>query len=92
MTGDFDGYEDHDALGLAALIAAGEVSADAVLTAALSRVEARNPALNAVIHRMDDEARQAVAAGLPAGPFSGVPDLIKDLFVLCAGQPRVGAD
>ncbi len=87
MTGDFDGYEDHDALGLAALIAGGEVSADAVLSAALSRVEARNPALNAVIHRMDDAARQAVAAGLPAGPFTGVPYLIKDLFVLCAGQP-----
>jgi Asp-tRNA(Asn)/Glu-tRNA(Gln) amidotransferase A subunit family amidase len=57
------------------------------LEAALERVEARNPALNAVIHRMDDEARRAVAGGLPAGPFSGVPYLIKDLFVFCAGQP-----
>ena len=75
MTGDFDGYEDHDALGLAALIAAGEVSADAVLTAALSRVEARNPALNAVIRRMDDEARQTVEASL-SGYRAGEVDFL----------------
>ncbi len=32
-------YESHDAVGLAALVAAGEVSADELLDAAVARVE-----------------------------------------------------
>src|SRR5260221_10778877 len=36
---------------------------------------------------MDEQARAAIAAGLPAGPFSGVPYLLKDLGALHAGTP-----
>lgn len=81
----FTDYEDYDALGLAALIARGDVSAGEVLDAAVARLEARNPAINAVIHPMLDAARAQLAAGLPAGPLSGVPWLVKDLAVLVRG-------
>ena len=72
-------YEDHDATGLAALVARGEVSADELLDAALARVAARNPALNAVVLIQEEVARRAIRAGLPDGPFRGVPFLLKDL-------------
>ena len=78
-------FERYDGLGLAELIRSKEVSADEVLTATLERIDARNPALNAVVTRMDDQARAAIRAGLPEGPFRGVPYLLKDLGVLYAG-------
>jgi amidase len=67
-----------------------EVSAAELLDATIERVGARNPAINAVIHRMDEQARKAIAAGLPAGPFTGVPYLLKDLGALYAGTPTTG--
>ena len=80
-------YLEHDALGLAALIAGGEVSAAEVLDAALAQIDARNPEINAVVSRCDDEAQAAVGAGLPDGPLRGVPYLIKDLNSHVAGLP-----
>ena len=83
--GGFADYESYDALGLAALVKAGEVSATEVLEAAIARVEARNPAINAVVMELYDHAAQAIAAGLPEGPFTGVPFLLKDLGSALAG-------
>jgi Asp-tRNA(Asn)/Glu-tRNA(Gln) amidotransferase A subunit family amidase len=79
-------YESYDALGLADLVAKGEVTATELLDAAIERVESRNPELNAVVYPWYDEARSAIAAGLPEGPFRGVPFLLKDLYTLYAGQ------
>lgn len=78
-------FEQYDGLGLAALIRRREVSAAEVLDAAVAMVEERNPAINAIVSRLYDEARAAVAAGLADGPFTGVPYLLKDLGVLYAG-------
>ncbi len=78
-------YERYDGLGLAALVKARQVSAAELLAAAMERVEQRNPATNAVVNRMYDQARAAMAAGLPSGPFMGVPYLLKDLGPLYAG-------
>jgi amidase/6-aminohexanoate-cyclic-dimer hydrolase len=78
-------FERYDGLGLAALVRKKEVTPDEVLAATLERIEARNPALNAVVLRMDDLARAAIRAGLPDGPFTGVPYLLKDLGVLYSG-------
>lgn len=67
-----------DGLATAALIARREVSAAEVTNAAIARIEALNPALNAVVHPHFDLARAQVAAGLPPGPLSGVPMLLKN--------------
>ena len=82
-----DNYEDHDALGLADLVARGEVGAEEVLEAAIRRVEARDGAVNAVTTRMYEQARRDIRAGLPKGPFTGVPYLLKDLSASIAGEP-----
>jgi amidase len=82
-----DEYRSHDATGLAALVHVGEVSADEVFEAFLSCVAAANPLLNAVVLPDFDTAREAIRAGLPDGPFRGVPYLIKDLHAPVAGLP-----
>src|SRR5258705_7040538 len=81
----FAAYERYDGLGLAGLVRGGEVKAEEMLEAAIERVDALNPALNAVVTRLYDQARAALAAGLPAGPFTGVPYALKDLGALYTG-------
>ena len=78
-------YEGYDALGLAELVRRRQVSAGELLDAAIARVEARNPAINAVTMPLYDYGRAAIAAGLPDGPFTGVPFLMKDLTASIAG-------
>jgi len=72
-------YDATDATDLAARIARRDASPDEMLDAALAAVVRLNPALNAVVLVQEDAARRAIAAGLPQGPFRGVPFLIKDL-------------
>jgi amidase len=83
----FAEYGRYDSLGLAELVRAGEVSPTELLDEALARTAAVNPQINAVIHLMEARARAAIAAGLPPGPLSGVPFLIKDLMTAYAGEP-----
>ena len=78
-------FESFDGLGLAGLVRRGDVSPAELLDLAISRVEARNPELNAVVTRLYDQARAAIAAGLADGPFTGVPYLLKDLGAHYAG-------
>ena len=80
-------YQAQDAVGLAALIAKKEVSAAEVLDAALERADAVNPTLNAIILSLEGEARATIANGAPAGPFGGVPWLMKDIGAQVAGTP-----
>lgn len=68
-----------DATELAGWIAAGQVTPTEALEAALAAVQALNPGLNAVVLVQEEAARRAIAAGLPQGPFRGVPFLLKDL-------------
>jgi len=83
----FDDYSDYDALGLADLIRKGEVSAREVTQAAIERIEALNPTLNAVMYKAFDEALELCDEGFE-GPFAGVPFLIKDLDLKVAGWPQ----
>jgi Asp-tRNA(Asn)/Glu-tRNA(Gln) amidotransferase A subunit family amidase len=82
----FAEFERYDGLGLAALVREGQVSAAEVLEAAVERIEARDGALNAVILRAFDDARRRVERGVPDGPFTGVPFLLKDITVQVAGM------
>jgi Asp-tRNA(Asn)/Glu-tRNA(Gln) amidotransferase A subunit family amidase len=81
----FAEYDRLDALGLADLVRRGQISPREVLEAAIKRVEKRNPAVNAVTMPLYDYGRKAIAAGLPDGPFRGVPFLMKDLTASIAG-------
>ena len=84
MTG-FAEYDNYDGLGLAELVRNGEISASDLLDEATDRLERVNKALNAVVYKYYDEAHAAIAAGLPAGPFQGVPFLLKDLHLFMTG-------
>ena len=83
----FAEYDAYDAVGLADLVRRRQVSPAELLEAAIARVEARNPTVNAVTMPLYDLARTAIAGGLPAGPFTGVPFLLKDLTASIAGIP-----
>jgi amidase len=76
-----------DATALAGLVARGEVSPDELLDAALAAVDTQNPAINAVVLVQEGVARAAIKAGLPRGPFRGVPFLLKDLGCEAVGFP-----
>lgn len=77
-----------DATAQAELVRSGEVTPTELVEAAIARVEAVNPELNAVIHELFEEGRaEAESADLPDGPFKGVPFLFKDLGAAYAGQP-----
>jgi amidase len=76
-----------DATAQADLVRRGEASPVELVDAAIERIEAANGELNAVIHKLYDEGREAAAGGLPDGPFKGVPFLLKDLGAAFAGQP-----
>ena len=83
----FAEYGRYDALGLAELVRNGQVSPAELLDEALARTALVNPKINAVIHLLEGRAREALAAGLPDGPFRGVPFLLKDLIVAYGGEP-----
>ena len=81
-----DELETMDALGVAQMIRAGDVTEAEVLDATIRRIEARNPPLNAVVATLYDQARAAIEEGLPDGPFRGVPYLFKELVVSVRGD------
>lgn len=80
-------YENHDALGLAELVQKGEVTPVELLEAAIERMTARNPKINAVIRPMLDQGRKTASGPIPDGPFFGVPFLLKDMLAHYAGVP-----
>ena len=79
-------YMGHDGVGLAQLVHCGEIEASELTEAAIARIEALNPSLNAVVERHDQAAR-AAARSLPrSAPLCGVPFLAKDLNIEVAGM------
>ena len=80
----------HDSLGLADLVRKKQVSPTELLDAAIARAEAMNPRFNFMAQKHYDYARKAIANGLPQGPFTGVPWLLKDLNTHIAGELTEG--
>ncbi|HMC41273.1 MAG TPA: amidase [Acidimicrobiales bacterium] len=76
-----------DATAQAELVRSGQISPKELALASIDRIEKIDGEVNAVIHRRFDRALDDIAAGLPSGPFHGVPLLIKDLFADSAGDP-----
>jgi amidase len=84
--GGFSDFARYDGLGLAELVRNREVQPIELVEETIARIEAHNPALNAIVYKLYDGAR-AAARGALAGPFAGVPFLIKDLGVTLDGAP-----
>jgi amidase len=83
-------YDSLDATALAQLIRRKELTAQEVLDAAIERIEARNPELNAVVHKLYDRARQRLPS-LKRGSLRGVPFLLKDLKIQLQGTPTTNS-
>jgi amidase len=83
----FSTYSSYDGIGLAGLVAKKKVKASELLAEAISRAEALNPKLNAVIFKDYERARAIAKGKLAKGPFAGVPFLLKDIGAFAQGLP-----
>ncbi|MDO9707098.1 amidase [Paracraurococcus lichenis] len=77
----------HDALALAARVRAGEVTPAELAAQAAAAIARTNPDLSAVVEVFEDVVADPLRDGAdPAGPFAGVPYLMKDLSVPLKGR------
>ncbi len=82
------GIDSLDATALAELVRIGEIHPRALLEEAIARIEDLDPSLGAVPVRLFDQAYEQIREGLPTGPFTGVPFLVKDLLATVANVPQ----
>ncbi len=78
-------FADYDGLGLADLVKTGKVTPQELKDASLEAIEKLNPKLNSVVSVLADDAQKEIDAGLPDGPFKGVPFVIKEMVAHAAG-------
>ena len=74
-----------DALGTAALVRSGRVSALEVTEAAIERLEAADARFNLVVTEDYERARHAAARSSAEAPLAGVPVVLKDFLATSAG-------
>ncbi len=86
------------AQAIAAAVAKGEITAAAVIEAALMRIAGLNAKLNAFTDVLAARARATAAAidaararGAPLGPLAGVPFAVKNLYDIAGLVTRAGA-
>ena len=87
----FKEYGNYDGVGLADLVRKKQVSAGELLDEAIARTARVDPQINAVVVKHYDYARKQIDRGLPDGPFTGVPFLLKDLDILEGTRTTFGA-
>src|SRR3954466_13063341 len=85
---EFGGY---DAVGLADLVRRKQVNAAELRDEAIARTAKVDPQINAVVVKHYDYAKKQIDKGLPDGPFTGVPFLLKDLDILAGTVTTSGA-
>ncbi|HEY5046823.1 MAG TPA: amidase family protein [Rhizomicrobium sp.] len=83
----FAEYAHYDGLGLAELVRKKQVTPGELVDEAISRAEALNPALNFVVFKDYERARETAKTTLPDGAFTGVPFFLKDIFAFAQGMP-----
>jgi amidase len=87
----FREYGNHDAVGLAELVRKRQVRPEELLDEAIARTAKVDPEINAVVVKHYDYAMRQIERGLPDGPFTGVPFLLKDLELLEGTRTTLGA-
>src|SRR3954447_21092083 len=87
----FREYGSYDGLGLAELVRKKQVSAKELLHEAIARTAKIDPQINAVVVKHPHYAERQIEKGLPDGPFTGVPFLLKDLDILQGTRTTSGA-
>jgi amidase len=87
----FKEYGNYDAVGLAELVRKKDVTAKELLDEAIARTAKVDPEINAVVVKHYDHAESQIARGLPDGPLTGVPFLLKDLDPLKGTRTTFGA-
>jgi amidase len=83
----FPEYHKYDGLGLAELVRSKQITPVELVEEAISRIEAHNLKVNAVVYKMYDQARAAANGDLLDGSFKGVPFLLKDLISMYESVP-----
>ncbi len=80
-----DDYTRHDATGLAACVARGDMQPSELVDAAMRAAGAVNGTVNAVIRTVPDQAHAGLGSVPPHAPFAGVPFAIKELTIQAKG-------
>ena len=86
---------EYDALGLAEMIRDGEIKSSELVEITIERIERINPKINAIIHKMYDEAREKAqkwdneisSSKRNDAIFGGVPFLLKDIMAEYGSAP-----
>ena len=76
-----------DALAIGELVRSGATDAETMLEQCWKAIDALNPSINAVTADMREIALSDIRHGLPTGPFTGVPILLKDEYLFTDGFP-----
>ena len=87
----FKEYGSYDGMGLAELVRNKQVTSRELLDEAIARTAKVDPQINAVVVKHYDYAERQIDNGLPDGPFTGVPFLLKDLDIIEGTRTTFGA-
>jgi Asp-tRNA(Asn)/Glu-tRNA(Gln) amidotransferase A subunit family amidase len=82
-----DLFVTHDALAVGQLVKTGNLGARELLDGTLGRLRTLNGSLNAVTDFYEGALLEKSVAAAGAGPFQGVPFVVKQLMADCAGTP-----
>lgn len=85
-------YSSYDGLGLAELVRDKQVKPEELVELSIKAIKEVNPDVNAVLSILEEEALNEIKFGLPKGPFTGVPFLIKEIGLHAKNIPsRMGS-